>query len=45
MPVSEQEIRFEAEVRLIEAIQNIRFLGLDNDALRQAFEAALQAEG
>lgn len=44
-PVSEQEIYFEAEVRLIEAIEKGRFLGLDNDALRAAFEAALQAEG
>jgi hypothetical protein len=35
---------FEAQVRLIEAIEKARFLGLDNDALRAAFEAALQAE-
>lgn len=44
MPVSEQEVAFEAQVRLIEAIEKARFLGLDNDALRAAFEAALQAE-
>lgn len=44
MPVSEQEVAFEAHVRLIEAIEKVRFLGLDNDALRAVFEAALQVE-
>ena len=44
MPVSAQEVAFETQVRLIEAIEQARFLGLDNDALRAAFEAALQAE-
>lgn len=45
MPMSEQEVAFEARVRMIEAIEKARFLGLDNDALRAAFEAALQSEG
>lgn len=45
MPVSDQEVAFETQVRLIEAIEKARFLGLDNDALRAAFEVALQAEG
>lgn len=45
MPVDEKEVAFEAMVRLIEAIERARFLGLDNDALRTAFESALQTEG
>jgi hypothetical protein len=44
MPVSEKDVSFEAMTRLIEAIEKARFLGLDNDGLRSAFEAALQAE-
>ena len=45
MPVSEKEAAFEALVRLMEAIEQARFLGLDNDAVRSAFESALQTEG
>lgn len=46
MPVSEQEVAFEAQVRLIEAIERARFLGMDAETLRAAFEAALaQAAG
>jgi hypothetical protein len=45
MPVSEKEAAFEAMVRLIDAIEKARFLGLDNDAVRSAFESALQTEG
>lgn len=44
MPVSDQEVRFEAQVRLIDAIEKVRFLGLDNDEVREAFEAAIQTE-
>jgi hypothetical protein len=44
LPVSEQEAAFEVQVRLIEAIEKARFLGLDTDALRTAFESALQVE-
>lgn len=39
LPVSENEVTFEARVRLIEAIEKARFLGLDNDALRTVFES------
>lgn len=45
MPVSEKEAAFEAMVRLIDAIEKARFLGLDTDAVRSAFESALQTEG
>lgn len=44
MPVSDKELTFEAMVRLTEAIERARFLGLDNDALRTTFESALQSE-
>ena len=45
MPVSEKEAAFEAMVRLCDAVEKARFLGLDNEALRIAFESALQTEG
>lgn len=41
MPVSDAEIAFEVGVWLIDAILKARFLGLDNDALRSAFETAI----
>lgn len=41
MPVSEAELAFEARVQLIAAIEKARFLGLDRDALRAAFDEAL----
>lgn len=43
LPVSDKELAFEVRMRLIEAIEHARFLGLDNDALRVAFEQALEA--
>jgi hypothetical protein len=42
MPVSEQEVAFEAKVRLIEAVERARFLGLNADALRAVFEDVVQ---
>lgn len=44
VPVTPEELAFEAQIRLIQAIEAVRFLGLDNDALRETFEQALQAE-
>lgn len=43
IPVSDKEAAFEVQMRLIGAIEEARFLGLDNDALRAAFEQALEA--
>lgn len=45
MPVSDGEVVFEARVRLIEAIEKARFLGLDVETLRAAFEDAIQSGG
>jgi hypothetical protein len=45
MPVGEKEAAFEARIRLIEAIERARSLGVDSDELRQAFEDALQSGG
>lgn len=44
LPVSEKEIAFEVQMRLAEAIEHARFLGLDNDALRIVFDRALETE-
>jgi hypothetical protein len=43
MPVSDKELAFEAQVRLIEAIERVRFLGVDAETLRAAFETALES--
>jgi hypothetical protein len=45
MPVSDREALFEAQVRLIEAIERARFLGVDAETLRAAFEEALEKAG
>lgn len=42
MPVTDADRQFEARMQLIQAIEKARFLGLDMDALRQAFDEALQ---
>lgn len=44
MPVSDADLAFEARVQLIAAIEKARFLGLDMDILRAAFDDAMQAE-
>lgn len=44
MPVSDADLAFEARVQLIAAIEKARFLGLDMDMLRAAFDDALLAE-
>jgi hypothetical protein len=45
MPVLPHEVVFEAQIRLVEAIEKARFLGIDNKTLRAMFESALQIEG
>lgn len=42
MPVTDEDRQFEARVQLIQAIEKAKFLGLDHDALRRAFDEALQ---
>lgn len=44
MPVSEKEAAFEATIRLSDAIEHARFLGLSLDTLRAAFEDAIQTD-
>ena len=44
LPVSEQEAAFEATVRLAEAIDRARFLGLDMDQIRAALLSALEGQ-
>lgn len=42
LPVTDKELAFEVRMRLFDAIEYARFLGLDNDALRVAFEQSLE---
>ncbi len=43
-PVTDQEAAFEATVALMAAIERARFLGVDMDALRAAFEQAVNGQ-
>lgn len=44
MPVSDAEAAFEATVALMTAIDRARFLGVDMDVLRAAFERAVNEQ-
>lgn len=43
-PVSDQEAAFEATMALVSAIERARFLGVDMDALRAAFDKAVNGQ-